>query len=138
MGARLSSDHGGGQRCSPLGHCKAPVSARQGHSQGGHWGLLWGQSHPLQPGGLCSVDNQPSCPQRSLNCNNTYSEEPNMFRTALGESTASLDSTLRSGRARALAVVSGEGRPRSRSERRLHHLHPKPAGKGPSSVCCPS
>uniref|UniRef100_A0A8C4MVR6 Cadherin EGF LAG seven-pass G-type receptor 1 n=1 Tax=Equus asinus asinus TaxID=83772 RepID=A0A8C4MVR6_EQUAS len=35
---------------------------------------------------------------RSLNCNNTYSEEPNMFRTALGESTASLDSTLRSGR----------------------------------------
>ncbi|XP_006866949.1 PREDICTED: cadherin EGF LAG seven-pass G-type receptor 1, partial [Chrysochloris asiatica] len=32
---------------------------------------------------------------RSLNCDNTYNEEPNMYRTALGESTASLDSTLR-------------------------------------------
>ncbi|KAH0513076.1 Cadherin EGF LAG seven-pass G-type receptor 1 [Microtus ochrogaster] len=29
---------------------------------------------------------------RSLNCNNTYSEGPDMLRTALGESTASLDS----------------------------------------------
>ncbi|KAB0396618.1 hypothetical protein E2I00_020147 [Balaenoptera physalus] len=32
---------------------------------------------------------------RSLNCNNTYGEEPDVFRTALGESTASLDSTIR-------------------------------------------
>lgn len=35
--------------------------------------------------------------QRSLNCNNTYSEGPDMLRTALGESTASLDSTTRLG-----------------------------------------
>ncbi|KAG2460008.1 CELR1 protein, partial [Polypterus senegalus] len=37
-----------------------------------------------------------SCLQRSLNCNNTYTDEPNMYRTAIGESTASLDSTVRS------------------------------------------
>lgn len=59
-----------------------------------HGGLLWRQSHP---GGLCSADDQPPFPQRSLNCNTTYSEEPNVLRTALGESTASLDSTIRSG-----------------------------------------
>nr|XP_051684094.1 cadherin EGF LAG seven-pass G-type receptor 1 isoform X2 [Oryctolagus cuniculus] len=35
---------------------------------------------------------------RSLNCNNTYSEGPDMLRTALGESTASLDSTVRPAR----------------------------------------
>ncbi|MGH0127324.1 UNVERIFIED_CONTAM: hypothetical protein FKN15_036694 [Acipenser sinensis] len=33
---------------------------------------------------------------RSLNCNNTYIEEPDMYRTTIGESTASLDSTVRS------------------------------------------
>ncbi|XP_029473103.1 cadherin EGF LAG seven-pass G-type receptor 1 isoform X2 [Rhinatrema bivittatum] len=33
---------------------------------------------------------------RSLNCNNTYIEEPNMYRTTIGESTVSLDSTVRS------------------------------------------
>uniref|UniRef100_A0A8D0HIG2 Cadherin EGF LAG seven-pass G-type receptor 1 n=1 Tax=Sphenodon punctatus TaxID=8508 RepID=A0A8D0HIG2_SPHPU len=33
---------------------------------------------------------------RSLNCNNTYIEEPNVYRTALGESTVSLESTVRS------------------------------------------
>ncbi|XP_074937402.1 cadherin EGF LAG seven-pass G-type receptor 1 isoform X1 [Phalacrocorax aristotelis] len=33
---------------------------------------------------------------RSLNCNNTYIEEPNMYRTTLGESTVSLESTVRS------------------------------------------
>ncbi|RXM27960.1 Cadherin EGF LAG seven-pass G-type receptor 1 [Acipenser ruthenus] len=37
-----------------------------------------------------------SCLQRSLNCNNTYIEEPDMYRTTIGESTASLDSTVRS------------------------------------------
>ncbi|KAJ7422124.1 hypothetical protein WISP_39467 [Willisornis vidua] len=33
---------------------------------------------------------------RSLNCNNTYIEEPNMYRTTIGESTVSLESTVRS------------------------------------------
>nr|XP_025039040.1 cadherin EGF LAG seven-pass G-type receptor 1 isoform X3 [Pelodiscus sinensis] len=33
---------------------------------------------------------------RSLNCNNTYIEEPNMYRTNIGESTVSLESTIRS------------------------------------------
>nr|XP_033813815.1 cadherin EGF LAG seven-pass G-type receptor 1 isoform X2 [Geotrypetes seraphini] len=33
---------------------------------------------------------------RSLNCNNTYMEEPNLYRTTIGESTASLESTIRS------------------------------------------
>ncbi|KAJ7396956.1 hypothetical protein BTVI_139547 [Pitangus sulphuratus] len=37
-----------------------------------------------------------SCLQRSLNCNNTYIEEPNMYRTTIGESTVSLESTVRS------------------------------------------
>ncbi|XP_006888184.1 PREDICTED: cadherin EGF LAG seven-pass G-type receptor 1 [Elephantulus edwardii] len=47
---------------------------------------------------------------RSLNCNNTYSEEPNMYRTALGESTASLDSTLRDDGIQKLSVSSGPAR----------------------------
>ncbi|XP_060135357.1 cadherin EGF LAG seven-pass G-type receptor 1 isoform X1 [Zootoca vivipara] len=33
---------------------------------------------------------------RSLNCNDTYVEEPNMYRTTIGESTVSLESTVRS------------------------------------------
>ncbi|KAF4793870.1 hypothetical protein TURU_106503 [Turdus rufiventris] len=37
-----------------------------------------------------------SCLQRSLNCNNTYIEEPNLYRTTMGESTVSLESTVRS------------------------------------------
>ncbi|XP_042638867.1 cadherin EGF LAG seven-pass G-type receptor 1 [Orycteropus afer afer] len=44
---------------------------------------------------------------RSLNCNNTYNEEPNMYRTALGESTASLDSTLRGEGVQKAGVSSG-------------------------------
>ncbi|XP_060044769.1 cadherin EGF LAG seven-pass G-type receptor 1 isoform X2 [Erinaceus europaeus] len=47
---------------------------------------------------------------RSLNCNNTYIEEPNMFRTALGESTASLDSTVRNEGGQKLSVASGLAR----------------------------
>lgn len=47
-----------------------------------------------------------SPPQRSLNCNTTYSEEPQLLRTALGESTASLDSTGRWGPG-ALAAPGG-------------------------------
>ncbi|XP_046729152.1 cadherin EGF LAG seven-pass G-type receptor 1 isoform X2 [Silurus meridionalis] len=33
---------------------------------------------------------------RSLNCNNTYTEDGTIFRSAIGESTVSLDSTIRS------------------------------------------
>ncbi|XP_045866540.1 cadherin EGF LAG seven-pass G-type receptor 1 isoform X2 [Meles meles] len=47
---------------------------------------------------------------RSLNCNHTYSEEPNMFRTALGESTASLDSTVRDEGGQKLSMSSGPAR----------------------------
>ncbi|XP_069442287.1 cadherin EGF LAG seven-pass G-type receptor 1 isoform X1 [Ovis canadensis] len=47
---------------------------------------------------------------RSLNCNNTYGEEPDMFRTALGESTASLDSTARDEGGQKLSVSSGPAR----------------------------
>ncbi|XP_037369268.1 cadherin EGF LAG seven-pass G-type receptor 1 [Talpa occidentalis] len=47
---------------------------------------------------------------RSLNCNNTYCEQPDLFRTALGESTASLDSTLRDDGAQKLSVSSGLAR----------------------------
>jgi hypothetical protein len=47
-------------------------------------------------GSLGSPLTVPLSPQRSLNCNNTYGEGPDMLRTALGESTASLDSTTRS------------------------------------------
>ncbi|XP_012927900.2 cadherin EGF LAG seven-pass G-type receptor 1 isoform X1 [Heterocephalus glaber] len=47
---------------------------------------------------------------RSLNCNNTYSEGPDMLRTALGESTASLDSTTRDEGVQKLSVSSGPAR----------------------------
>ncbi|XP_041110820.1 cadherin EGF LAG seven-pass G-type receptor 1 isoform X2 [Polyodon spathula] len=42
-----------------------------------------------------SMTTRTSLLTRSLNCNNTYIEEPNMYRTTIGESTASLDSTVR-------------------------------------------
>ncbi|XP_053440843.1 cadherin EGF LAG seven-pass G-type receptor 1 isoform X3 [Nycticebus coucang] len=47
---------------------------------------------------------------RSLNCNNTYSDGPDMLRTALGESTASLDSTIRDEGVQKLSVSSGPAR----------------------------
>ncbi|XP_073940810.1 cadherin EGF LAG seven-pass G-type receptor 1 isoform X2 [Castor canadensis] len=47
---------------------------------------------------------------RSLNCNNTYGEGPDMLRTALGESTASLDSTTRDEGVQKLSVSSGLAR----------------------------
>ncbi|XP_029019747.1 cadherin EGF LAG seven-pass G-type receptor 1 isoform X4 [Betta splendens] len=37
---------------------------------------------------------------RSLNCNNTYAEDGPLYRSAFGESTVSLDSTLRSAKSR--------------------------------------
>uniref|UniRef100_A0A7N8X5C6 Cadherin EGF LAG seven-pass G-type receptor 1a n=1 Tax=Mastacembelus armatus TaxID=205130 RepID=A0A7N8X5C6_9TELE len=39
-------------------------------------------------------------PQRSLNCNNTYTEDGQLYRSGIGESTVSLDSTLRSAKSR--------------------------------------
>uniref|UniRef100_A0A8C8ZRC4 Cadherin EGF LAG seven-pass G-type receptor 1 n=1 Tax=Prolemur simus TaxID=1328070 RepID=A0A8C8ZRC4_PROSS len=66
---------------------------------------------------------------RSLNCNNTGSEGPDMLRTALGESTASLDSTARDEGIQKLSVCSGlarggHGEPDSsfipRSSRKTH------------------
>ncbi|KAF6117915.1 cadherin EGF LAG seven-pass G-type receptor 1 [Phyllostomus discolor] len=47
---------------------------------------------------------------RSLNCHTTYSEEPHLLRTALGESTASLDSTVRDEAGQKLSVTSGPAR----------------------------
>ncbi|XP_069855921.1 cadherin EGF LAG seven-pass G-type receptor 1 isoform X2 [Dipodomys merriami] len=47
---------------------------------------------------------------RSLNCNHTFSEGPDMLRTALGESTASLDSTARDEGLQKLSVCSGPAR----------------------------
>ncbi|XP_038612021.1 cadherin EGF LAG seven-pass G-type receptor 1 [Tachyglossus aculeatus] len=47
---------------------------------------------------------------RSLNCNNTYIEEANVYRTTLGESTVSLESTLRD-EAQKLSVTSAQARP---------------------------
>uniref|UniRef100_A0A665WYD0 Cadherin EGF LAG seven-pass G-type receptor 1a n=1 Tax=Echeneis naucrates TaxID=173247 RepID=A0A665WYD0_ECHNA len=39
-------------------------------------------------------------PFRSLNCNNTYTEDGPLYRSGIGESTVSLDSTLRSAKSR--------------------------------------
>nr|KAF6277507.1 cadherin EGF LAG seven-pass G-type receptor 1 [Pipistrellus kuhlii] len=47
---------------------------------------------------------------RSLNCNTTYGEEPTVLRTALGESTASLDSAGRDDAGQKLSVCSGPAR----------------------------
>ncbi|XP_063302853.1 cadherin EGF LAG seven-pass G-type receptor 1 isoform X3 [Pelobates fuscus] len=47
---------------------------------------------------------------RTLNCNNTYMDEPNMYRTAIGESTVSLDSTVRDEAAQKLSTSSGQTR----------------------------
>nr|XP_028603461.1 cadherin EGF LAG seven-pass G-type receptor 1 isoform X3 [Podarcis muralis] len=47
---------------------------------------------------------------RSLNCNDTYVEEPNMYRTTLGESTVSLESTVRDEAAQKLSVSSSQAR----------------------------
>ncbi|XP_043944319.1 cadherin EGF LAG seven-pass G-type receptor 1 [Protopterus annectens] len=48
---------------------------------------------------------------RSLNCNNTYTEEPNLYRTTIGESTASLESTVRSAKSHSsyLAYILRDG-----------------------------
>lgn len=76
-------------RASPLATEGLGAAARARAGGGADWavGGTWA--------GLCSPLTAPPL-QRSLNCNNTQGEEPHVFRTALGESTASLDSTLRS------------------------------------------
>ncbi|XP_060698850.1 cadherin EGF LAG seven-pass G-type receptor 1 isoform X1 [Hemiscyllium ocellatum] len=43
---------------------------------------------------------------RSLNCNNTYVDEGRMYRTAIGESTASMDSTVRSAKSHNSCLAS--------------------------------
>lgn len=43
--------------------------------------------------------------QRSLNCN-TYAEDGPLYRTAIGESNVSLDSTLRSGKSRSSSYLA--------------------------------
>lgn len=62
-------------------------------------------SCPPRPGGLHCRHQPP--PRSVLNCNNTYGEEPDMFRTALGESTASLDSTAGQAARAPWAVAAG-------------------------------
>ncbi|XP_069485338.1 cadherin EGF LAG seven-pass G-type receptor 1 isoform X3 [Ambystoma mexicanum] len=47
---------------------------------------------------------------RSLNCNNTYIDEPNLYRTTIGESTASLESTVRDEATQKLSVSSSQAR----------------------------
>uniref|UniRef100_A0A8C5MSH5 Cadherin EGF LAG seven-pass G-type receptor 1 n=1 Tax=Leptobrachium leishanense TaxID=445787 RepID=A0A8C5MSH5_9ANUR len=47
---------------------------------------------------------------RTLNCNNTYMDEPNMYRTAMGESTVSLESTVRDEAAQKHSSSSGQTR----------------------------
>uniref|UniRef100_A0A2K5EZN3 Cadherin EGF LAG seven-pass G-type receptor 1 n=1 Tax=Aotus nancymaae TaxID=37293 RepID=A0A2K5EZN3_AOTNA len=47
---------------------------------------------------------------RSLNCNTTFGDGPDMLRTALGESTASLDSTIRDEGVQKLSMSSGPAR----------------------------
>ncbi|XP_032117382.1 cadherin EGF LAG seven-pass G-type receptor 1 isoform X5 [Sapajus apella] len=47
---------------------------------------------------------------RSLNCNTTFGDGPDMLRTALGESTASLDSTIRDEGVQKLSMSSGQAR----------------------------
>ncbi|XP_061496273.1 cadherin EGF LAG seven-pass G-type receptor 1 isoform X3 [Rhineura floridana] len=47
---------------------------------------------------------------RSLNCNDTYIEESNMYRTTIGESTVSLESTVRDEATQKLSMSSSQAR----------------------------
>lgn len=107
-GGKTSSDHCGGWRCCPPGRHEACVlCAGWGHLQGAGTGACCGDRAVLcRPVASAPAITAPLL-QRSLNCNHTYSEEPNMFRTALGESTASLDSTVRSGLSRCPRLSQG-------------------------------
>ncbi|KFV10929.1 Cadherin EGF LAG seven-pass G-type receptor 1, partial [Tauraco erythrolophus] len=62
---------------------------------------------------------------RSLNCNNTYIEEPNMYRTTLGESTVSLESTVRDEAAHKLSGSSGQARAgQTEADSSIFHRNP--------------
>uniref|UniRef100_A0A673CDI8 Cadherin EGF LAG seven-pass G-type receptor 1a n=1 Tax=Sphaeramia orbicularis TaxID=375764 RepID=A0A673CDI8_9TELE len=50
--------------------------------------------------GKKSVPDESSTTRRSLNCNNTYAEDGPLYRSGVGESTVSLESTLRSAKSR--------------------------------------
>lgn len=129
----LEAKAGGDPDQRQRGHC-AQRPAGAGRLLRGT--LQRGPSRPPRPGGLHSAAHQPAAPQRSLNCNNTYGEEPDMFRTALGESTASLDSTARSGCAGRPAVAAGE-EGNSQSKRQLCWLYPVVCPTGWARQCHP-
>ncbi|NXC81296.1 CELR1 protein, partial [Cercotrichas coryphoeus] len=62
---------------------------------------------------------------RSLNCNNTYIEEPNMYRTTMGESTVSLESTVRDEAAHKLSGSSSQARAgQTEADSSIFHRHP--------------
>ncbi|XP_068045846.1 cadherin EGF LAG seven-pass G-type receptor 1 isoform X4 [Anomalospiza imberbis] len=62
---------------------------------------------------------------RSLNCNNTYIEEPNMYRTTMGESTVSLESTVRDEAAHKLSGSSGQARAgQTEADSSIFHRNP--------------
>uniref|UniRef100_A0A672UUN2 Cadherin EGF LAG seven-pass G-type receptor 1 n=1 Tax=Strigops habroptila TaxID=2489341 RepID=A0A672UUN2_STRHB len=62
---------------------------------------------------------------RSLNCNNTYIEEPNMYRTTLGESTVSLESTVRDEAAHKLSGSSSQARAgQTEADSSIFHRNP--------------
>uniref|UniRef100_A0A8C3LCN8 Cadherin EGF LAG seven-pass G-type receptor 1 n=1 Tax=Chrysolophus pictus TaxID=9089 RepID=A0A8C3LCN8_CHRPC len=62
---------------------------------------------------------------RSLNCNNTYIEEPNMYRTTIGESTVSLESTVRDDAAHKLSGSSSQARAgQTEADSSIFHRNP--------------
>ncbi|NXG94576.1 CELR1 protein, partial [Stercorarius parasiticus] len=62
---------------------------------------------------------------RSLNCNNTYIEEPNMYRTTIGESTVSLESTVRDEAAHKLSGCSSQARAgQTEADSSIFHRNP--------------
>ncbi|XP_054703500.1 cadherin EGF LAG seven-pass G-type receptor 1 isoform X4 [Grus americana] len=62
---------------------------------------------------------------RSLNCNNTYIEEPNMYRTTIGESTVSLESTVRDEAAHKLSGSSSQARAgQTEADSSIFHRNP--------------
>ncbi|NXE65747.1 CELR1 protein, partial [Calcarius ornatus] len=62
---------------------------------------------------------------RSLNCNNTYIEEPNMYRTTMGESTVSLESTVRDEAAHKLSGSSSQARAgQTEADSSIFHRNP--------------
>ncbi|NXH56871.1 CELR1 protein, partial [Rhabdornis inornatus] len=61
---------------------------------------------------------------RSLNCNNTYIEEPNMYRTTMGESTVSLESTVRDEAAHKLSGSSQARAGQTEADSSIFHRNP--------------